>query len=282
MRPCTVSSGASAQQHCNVASAFQVMQHACGSSHPVTWLPEPEIHLSHMLLDAMQGVPCSGITVVKHTSAGQQVFQYDADGKLIAAPDCHKHSKHGPHKYVLSPVKAVPVKAAPALQDENACSRSSSLAVGSLSGAMQQQPEQLVSFSGNAGQSLFKSLSVRILQGALQQDPARPAVSLVGKARQSQQSNYPAIPNWSDSSKETNAVTTDVYISRVEPPRLPTAGPLKAGLAAQKQQQQQQCMQQQQQQHPQPGWEHTPIKQANKPQEQWQQQLQALTQIQQS
>ncbi|KAF8056364.1 hypothetical protein HT031_006363 [Scenedesmus sp. PABB004] len=45
------------------------------------------------------GVPASGITVVRRTPGGPQVYQYDAAGKLVAAPDCARAGRRA--DYVL-------------------------------------------------------------------------------------------------------------------------------------------------------------------------------------
>ena len=49
----------------------------------------------------MQGLPRSAVTVVKATRTGAQVYQYDADGKLVAAPDCYS-SRANPTDFVVS------------------------------------------------------------------------------------------------------------------------------------------------------------------------------------
>jgi hypothetical protein len=43
------------------------------------------------LLIHVQGIH-SPITVIKRTKQGDHVYQYDAAGRLIAAPDCVKHN----------------------------------------------------------------------------------------------------------------------------------------------------------------------------------------------
>eukprot|EP00877_Chromochloris_zofingiensis_P006989 jgi/Chrzof1/2543/Cz11g19160.t1 len=54
-----------------------------------------------------QAVPHSGITVVKKRAEGDLVYQYDAAGNLIMAPDCYKQ-KVDPQDFVIkaySPTK---------------------------------------------------------------------------------------------------------------------------------------------------------------------------------
>lgn len=41
------------------------------------------------------------MTVVKATKSGAEVYQYDADGKLVAAPDCYS-SRANPTDFVVS------------------------------------------------------------------------------------------------------------------------------------------------------------------------------------
>uniref|UniRef100_A0A383VT93 Uncharacterized protein n=1 Tax=Tetradesmus obliquus TaxID=3088 RepID=A0A383VT93_TETOB len=69
-----------------------------------------------------EGVQASGITVVRRTADGPQLFHYDSHGRLIAAPDCTKQSAKS-SQFVLKGIKTG-VKAAPALPGSTCSSNS--------------------------------------------------------------------------------------------------------------------------------------------------------------
>lgn len=61
-------------------------QHTPSTSVPCVGL----LLLLLLLLLPLQGVPDSGITVVRRTSNGAAVYRYDAHGRLLQAPDCYR------------------------------------------------------------------------------------------------------------------------------------------------------------------------------------------------
>jgi hypothetical protein len=89
----------------------------------------------------VQDLPRSAVTVVKATKSGAQVYQYDADGKLVAAPDCYS-SRANPSDFVVT-VAAPSIQQLPQAKKSTAASAATGAAgagehagtAGSISGS---------------------------------------------------------------------------------------------------------------------------------------------------
>lgn len=168
----------------------------------------------------LQGVQASGITVVRRTSDGPQVFHYDAAGRLIAAPDCKKHAVKS-SQYVLKGIKT-----APALHGD--CSSNSSTP------------------SGTPRHPLLGGFQGRLFGDSESGDAATAEVYVSAVIPQPQQQHYQS-QQCQHAIQQQLGRSASPHVERCSPQ--PHLGPLAAGriLAAQQQQERELQMQRQQQ-----------------------------------